>query len=60
MKEFAIAFCGLSMDQQQTAMASGIKFPGTGNGQWVFTAGEAKAFSPRCDKLVPAIKAVSG
>ena len=57
LKEHVLAFCNLSPAQQQTAMEKGIKAPGQGSGFWIFTADEAKAMSPRCGELVPAINA---
>ena len=57
LKEFALAFCKLSPAQQQAAVQNGIKVPGQGKGEWVFTADEAKALQPRCSELVPAIEA---
>ncbi len=59
-KEFIPAYCGMSKDQQQKAMASGTYVPGVGGSTGQLTADEAKALSARCDKLVPAIAAVGG
>lgn len=58
LKEFALAFCKtLTPAQQKIATEQGIKVPGFGSGVWVFTADEAKAISPHCGELVPALKA---
>lgn len=58
MKEYALAFCNLSPAEQQAAVQNGIKAKGKGNGEWVFTADEAKAFAPHCSELVPLIQAL--
>jgi hypothetical protein len=56
LKEFALAFCQLPLAQQKTATEQGIRVPGKGRGEWVFTADEAKALAPRCSDLLRAIK----
>jgi hypothetical protein len=58
LKEFALGFCGLSAAEQKIATEQGIKAKGQGEGVWVFTADEAKAFAPHCGELVPAIQAL--
>lgn len=58
MKEYALGFCGLTAAQQKIATEQGIRAPGQGAGEWVFTADEAKAFAPHCVELVPAIEAL--
>jgi len=57
LKEFALAFCKLPEETRKAAVENGIRVPGKGSGQWVFTAEQAKALNPRCGTLVPAIEA---
>ena len=59
MKEYALGFCGLTAAQQKIATEQGIKAPGWGSAEWIFTADEAKAFAPHCAELVPAIEALA-
>ena len=56
IKEFALAFCSLTPAQQKTATEQGIRAPGKGRAEWVFSADEAKALAPRCGELVGPIK----
>jgi hypothetical protein len=58
MTEVTLAFCKLSPAEQQTAIQDGIRVPGKGSGEWVYTAAEAKAISRHCGELVPLIEAL--
>jgi hypothetical protein len=57
LKEFALAFClTLTPAQQKTATEQGIKVPGKGGAEWVFSVDEARTLAPRCGELVGPIK----
>jgi hypothetical protein len=59
MEEHAFSFCQLSESEQAKAQNAGLKAPGTGtNVFWVFTAAEAKAYKPRCERLVSLMAAL--
>jgi hypothetical protein len=58
LKEITIFFCrGLTAEQQKSAVENGIRVPGFGGAEWVFTAAEASVLAPRCGRLVPKIDA---
>ena len=57
LKEFVLSFCKLPPETRKAAVEKGIRVPGKGSAQWVFTAEQAKAIDPRCGALVQDIEA---
>lgn len=60
IEEHALSFCQLPESEQTKAQNGGLKVPGTGKDvYWVFTVDEAKAYKPRCERLVSLMAALA-
>lgn len=52
VEEHAYRFCQLPPAEQAAAQKGGVRVPGFGSTFWVFTEAEAKAYAPRCARLM--------
>jgi hypothetical protein len=59
IEEHAFSFCQLPESEQTKAENGGLKVPGTGTDVfWIFAEDEARAYKPRCERLVSAMAAL--
>lgn len=53
IEEHVYRFCQLTPSEQASAQNGGLRVPGTGSSVfWIYTEAEAKAYAPRCARLM--------
>lgn len=58
LKEIVLGFCNQPQPLRDAASQNGLRAPGKGSGEWVFTPNESKALNAKCAELVPLITAI--